>query len=867
MAQDDVISSAVESMKRGEEAGFNKVYSETVNYVNFRARQIMNNEEDANDLIQIVYMEAYRSIKSLDDPRNLFAWLGSITYRQGMKLFRKKSDILLEEGMEDVISNSLTADARTQPEKEAIRKETEKYIGEIIEELPESQRTVVIAYYYDNIKVEEIAEIMECSVGTVKSRLSYARKFMKKKLEAHFNTAGSANVKNVTMLLSASTIFGAVQMLSAKSVMAAEQAESLYAGICSSLGIAAVGAVSTAAATGGVIGSGVTAVTGGAAGETVIGAAAGEAAVGIAVGEGTAAASGSAAAALTSASAAALGEGTAASAAAVTAAASATAAAAGTGAAAATAAVTTQAAAAATAATAATSAAAAAAAATTAATATAATTAAAVGGAATGAAAVKGALFAVALAVAGGGVGVGTGMINTSPKPDSYSVSSSENIAVSAPDYEEPYQEEYKNSSQKGENSGESSFIAEEPVSGNTVSGNTSENAGDDKGQKSPDPSENEAASDNSISTDMVPESGRDSASDNLVSEDKKPDVSGNEAPAGISGDSQATISGSDTKENDVNTASDNTASDNTAATGSDSAGGDEGTDSSISGGSIDIKLDDLVENYIAAAVASMIMYSPQNGYDGPITSEQLSGYYTLGQPYQAVGNLEESAAGKPYFIYAPRVSNSCLKDGSLKVYGSFVVGRLGMDGVWNTNISSFELTGLLSENAVFIPGVEASALKVTDGGSAGIQIGGGESIETESDNVYTGSETLSLSNPDISNTVDTSTGISNTVETSTDISNTVDTSAAQDDSGSGDEDSTAEGPVVISGSDTITFTGGSDTAEDGQQEEDGFKKDKSLEDSEDSEDSEDPEGCRLEEGVSDEAVEDSDRESGGELS
>ena len=62
---EDKIRQAIEQMKNGDEKGFNAVYSATYNMVYFRAKQLMQTEEDAQDLTQIVFVEAYRNIHTL----------------------------------------------------------------------------------------------------------------------------------------------------------------------------------------------------------------------------------------------------------------------------------------------------------------------------------------------------------------------------------------------------------------------------------------------------------------------------------------------------------------------------------------------------------------------------------------------------------------------------------------------------------------------------------------------------------------------------------------------------------------------------------------------------------------------------------
>ena len=180
---DKSLIDAIQLMAEGKEEGFNKVYSETYNHVYFRAKSYMKNEEDALDLVQIVYVEAYRSIGSLQTPEALFGWLDGITYRQGMKQYRKKKDVLLSEEGEGIFETIETEDISSMPELTADQKETSKIIRELIEELPVLQKIAMIAYYFDNLSVGQIAEIQECSEGTVKSRLNYGRKYLKDRIE------------------------------------------------------------------------------------------------------------------------------------------------------------------------------------------------------------------------------------------------------------------------------------------------------------------------------------------------------------------------------------------------------------------------------------------------------------------------------------------------------------------------------------------------------------------------------------------------------------------------------------------------------------------------------------------------------------
>ncbi|MGN0432498.1 MAG: RNA polymerase sigma factor [Lachnospiraceae bacterium] len=248
---EDNLKQAIEQMKKGEEKGFNAVYSATYNRVYFRAKQIMKKEEDAQDLTQIVFIEAYKNIHSLQASEALYSWLDGITYNQGMKIYRKQKDILLTEeaeGMFDVIESN---DISSMPELTADQKATADIIKGIIEELPELQKAAVVAYYFDGFKVEQIAAMMECSVNTIKSRLNYARKYIKERVEEKEKKEGyRLHVFGLPVL------WLAIKAMAEKTTLTAQTAQRVYNGACFNVGLQAtaisVGGV-TAAATAGQI--------------------------------------------------------------------------------------------------------------------------------------------------------------------------------------------------------------------------------------------------------------------------------------------------------------------------------------------------------------------------------------------------------------------------------------------------------------------------------------------------------------------------------------------------------------------------------------------------------------------------------------
>lgn len=231
---EDSLKKAIEQMKNGKEKGFNEVYSATYNRVYFRAKQIMKTEEDAQDLTQIVFVEAYKNIHTLQAPEALYSWLDGITYNQGMKIYRKRKDVFLTEETEGMFEALESNDISSMPELTADQKATADIIKGIIEELPELQKTVVIAYYYDGLKVEKIAELMECSTNTIKSRLNYARKYIKQRVEEKEKKEG------YRLHVVAFPIFWyAIKTMADKTTLTAQAAQGIYSGACSNVGLQA----------------------------------------------------------------------------------------------------------------------------------------------------------------------------------------------------------------------------------------------------------------------------------------------------------------------------------------------------------------------------------------------------------------------------------------------------------------------------------------------------------------------------------------------------------------------------------------------------------------------------------------------------
>jgi len=153
------------------------------------AYKYMGNHEDASDMAQEAIIKAYQSIGSFRGDAAFGTWLGKITANQCLDELRKRKkqqttsleDTLeLEEGS---VKKEIESPAAT-PEEQAIRQETASYMQMLISELKEEYRAVVILRELEGYSYEEIADILSCSLGTVKSRISRARLYLKERILA-----------------------------------------------------------------------------------------------------------------------------------------------------------------------------------------------------------------------------------------------------------------------------------------------------------------------------------------------------------------------------------------------------------------------------------------------------------------------------------------------------------------------------------------------------------------------------------------------------------------------------------------------------------------------------------------------------------
>ena len=158
--------------RRGDVEGYNLLVSRWEKRVFNYLLRLVSNREDALDVSQDVFLKAYQNLPKLDDPAKFSGWLFRIAHNEAFSLLRKrKPDVELAGEPRPADSG-----ARLLPLELTLAVES------ALARLHEDQREAVLLKVYQGFKFDEMAEILDCPVSTVKSRLYTALDLLKETL-------------------------------------------------------------------------------------------------------------------------------------------------------------------------------------------------------------------------------------------------------------------------------------------------------------------------------------------------------------------------------------------------------------------------------------------------------------------------------------------------------------------------------------------------------------------------------------------------------------------------------------------------------------------------------------------------------------
>ena len=198
------IKELVSSAKSGNKKSFDKLYELTSNDVWFTCVSLLKDEDNAKDIMQETYITAFLKLDTLKDEEKFCGWLTAIATNKCKNKLKGKVEYQIDD---EVLITEAETDELMLPEEYITKAEKRKVLLQIMEDtLSFNQYQVVLMFYFNELSIAEIAQALEISEGTVKSRLNSSRAKMKTAIEDYEKKSGD-KIHGVVVVPFFTTIF------------------------------------------------------------------------------------------------------------------------------------------------------------------------------------------------------------------------------------------------------------------------------------------------------------------------------------------------------------------------------------------------------------------------------------------------------------------------------------------------------------------------------------------------------------------------------------------------------------------------------------------------------------------------------------
>jgi len=174
----DIEQLPVSQARAGEPAAWDSLFRRYQLPLYVYVFELVRNEQAGLDIVQETFIAAVKHLVGLRDDAKFGSWLFGIAHQKCIQHWRKRREVLFEEVPES------PDEFEDGPDDLLIRREAEAEFMNLLNELPLPQRSVLLLHFIGNFSLEEIARITAAPPGTVKSRLHYAKRSLRKLLEA-----------------------------------------------------------------------------------------------------------------------------------------------------------------------------------------------------------------------------------------------------------------------------------------------------------------------------------------------------------------------------------------------------------------------------------------------------------------------------------------------------------------------------------------------------------------------------------------------------------------------------------------------------------------------------------------------------------
>jgi RNA polymerase sigma-70 factor, ECF subfamily len=176
----------VASAQAGDLDSFNQLVSRWERPMYALAYRTIGREEEARDVVQDAFLRAYRGLRGFKGEAKFSSWLYGITLnlcRDWMRRERRAPLVSTPEGVDAVDLADRQAAPTESVEDLVARREMSRAVARVMAELPEDQRAAVMLKEYHGLTFQEIADMLDCPLSTVKTRLYQGLSVLRRRLE------------------------------------------------------------------------------------------------------------------------------------------------------------------------------------------------------------------------------------------------------------------------------------------------------------------------------------------------------------------------------------------------------------------------------------------------------------------------------------------------------------------------------------------------------------------------------------------------------------------------------------------------------------------------------------------------------------
>lgn len=178
-------NSVIERCKNGDREAFAYIVQKYMKPAYYVALGYVGNSDDALDLSQDAFVNAFRHIKRFDSSRSFFPWFYSILKNLCMNhvnRLRRRREQSIDDTSDDAPEISIPVET-VDPEQSAVRRDLAEKISRAMKRLRPKEREIIILQHLQDFSYQEIADLLGIPIGTVMSRLYSARRSLKRELE------------------------------------------------------------------------------------------------------------------------------------------------------------------------------------------------------------------------------------------------------------------------------------------------------------------------------------------------------------------------------------------------------------------------------------------------------------------------------------------------------------------------------------------------------------------------------------------------------------------------------------------------------------------------------------------------------------